>query len=175
MTVDDILYTFKERHEGGLGARSAVIGDFWVGKKGGSQKIIDDFTVAVDTGDPWLPARAFDFMRGLGGVSTSIVSKNQSEELTPEDASKDPSGAKSTDHTAPPCCIVAMHRIESMSHSLTVPSSEPETSVRPSGANSTASTSLSCPAAVAMQRPEARSHSLIVRSLLQEATSFPAG
>lgn len=89
MTVDDILYTFKGHHEGALGARSTIIGDFWVGKNGGSQTVIDDFTVVVDTGDPWLPARAFDFMRGLGGVSPSIVSKKQSEESTIEDASKD--------------------------------------------------------------------------------------
>ncbi|MCH9017240.1 MAG: hypothetical protein IIB89_05700 [Chloroflexi bacterium] len=89
MTVDDILYSFKEYHDGALNARAGIIGDFWVGNKGGSQTKIDDFTVVVDTGEPWIPARAFEFMRGLGGLSTSIVSKKQSEELTPEVASKD--------------------------------------------------------------------------------------
>ena len=89
MTVDDVLYSHKEYHEGAKNARAGVIGDFWVGNKGGSQKKVDDFTVVVDTGEPWIPARAFDFMRGLGGLSTSIVSKKQSEELTAEAASKD--------------------------------------------------------------------------------------
>ena len=89
LTVEDILYSFKEYHDGALNARAGIIGDFWVGNKGGSQTVIDDFTVVVDTGEPWIPARAFEFMRGLGGLSTSIVSKKQSEELTPEVASKD--------------------------------------------------------------------------------------
>jgi len=89
MTIADVLYSFKEYHEGALNARAGIIGDYWVGNAGGSQKVIDDYTVEVDTGEPWVPARAFEFMRGLGGLSTSIVSKKQSDELTPEVASKD--------------------------------------------------------------------------------------
>ena len=89
LTVEDVLYSFKEYHDGALNARAGIIGDFWVGNAGGSQTIVDDFTVIVDTGEPWIPARAFEFMRGLGGLSTSIVSKKQAEELTPEVASKD--------------------------------------------------------------------------------------
>ncbi|MCH8988357.1 MAG: ABC transporter substrate-binding protein [Chloroflexi bacterium] len=89
LTIDDVLYSFKEYHDGALNARAGIIGDYWVGNKGGSQTVIDDFTVEVNTGEPWIPARAFEFMRGLGGLSTSIVSKKQSEELTPEVASKD--------------------------------------------------------------------------------------
>ena len=89
LTVDDILYSFKEYHEGALNARAGIIGDYWVGNVGGSQTVVDDYTVIVDTGEPWVPARAFEFMRHLGGLSTSIVSKKQSEELGAEEASVD--------------------------------------------------------------------------------------
>jgi len=89
LTIDDVLYSFKEYHEGALNARAGIIGDYWVGNAGGSQTVIDDYTVEVDTGEPWVPERAFEFMCGLGGLSTSIVSKKQSEELTAEVASKD--------------------------------------------------------------------------------------
>ena len=89
LTIDDVLYSFQQYHEGALNARAGIIGDFWVGNKGGSQTVIDDYTVEVNTGEPWIPARAFEFMRGLGGLSTSIVSKKQSEELGAEIASKE--------------------------------------------------------------------------------------
>ncbi|MQF92142.1 MAG: ABC transporter substrate-binding protein, partial [SAR202 cluster bacterium] len=89
LTVHDILYSYKEYHEGALNARAGIIGDYWVGNVGGSQTVVDDYTVIVDTGEPWVPARAFEFMRHLGGLSTSIVSKKQSEELGAEDASVD--------------------------------------------------------------------------------------
>ena len=89
MTIEDVLYSFKHYHEGALNARAGIIGDYWLGNAGGSQEIIDDYTVKINTGEPWVPARAFEFMRGLGGLSTSIVSKKQSDELTPEVASKE--------------------------------------------------------------------------------------
>lgn len=89
LTVDDVLYSFQQYHEGALNARAGIIGDYWVGNAGGSQTKIDDYTVEVNTGEPWVRERAFEFMRGLGGLSTSIVSKKQSEELTAEVASKD--------------------------------------------------------------------------------------
>ena len=88
LTIDDVLYSFKEYHDGALNARAGIIGDFGIGNKGGSQTKVDDFTVIVDTGEPWIPARAIEFMRGLGGLSTSIVSEKQSIELGAEDASK---------------------------------------------------------------------------------------
>ena len=81
MTIDDILWNYKEWHEGENNARAGIIGDFWVGKAGGSHTRIDDYTVAIDTGQPWLRERAFEFMRHLGGVSTTIVSKQQTREL----------------------------------------------------------------------------------------------
>ncbi len=81
MTIHDILWNYKEWHEGSLNARAGIIGDFWVGKAGGSQKVVDDYTVEIDTGEPWLRERAFEFMRHLGGVSTTIVSMEQTLQL----------------------------------------------------------------------------------------------
>lgn len=81
LTVHDILWNYREWHEGSLNARAGIIGDFWVGKAGGSQTVIDDYTVEVDTGEPWLQQRAFEFMRHLGGVSTTIASREQTRQL----------------------------------------------------------------------------------------------
>ena len=80
LTIQDVLWNYKEWHEGSLNARAGIIGDFWVGKAGGSQTIIDDYTVELDTGEPWLRERAFEFMRHLGGVSTTIVSMQQTRD-----------------------------------------------------------------------------------------------
>lgn len=81
LTVHDILWNYREWHEGSLNARAGIIGDFWVGKAGGSQTVVDDYTVIIDTGEPWLQQRAFEFMRHLGGVSTSIASREQTKQL----------------------------------------------------------------------------------------------
>ena len=80
LTIQDVLWNYKEWHEGSLNARAGIIGDFWVGNAGGSQTIIDDQTVELDTGEPWLQQRAFEFMRHLGGVSTTIVSMQQTRD-----------------------------------------------------------------------------------------------
>ena len=81
LSIHDVLWNYKEWHEGSLNARAGIIGDFWVGNAGGSQTIIDDYTVELDTGEPWLQQRAFEFMRHLGGVSTTIVSMQQTREI----------------------------------------------------------------------------------------------
>ena len=81
LTIQDVLWNYKEWHEGAFNARAGIIGDFWVGKAGGSQTVIDDYTVEIDTGEPWLRERAFEFMRHLGGVSTTIVSMQQTQEM----------------------------------------------------------------------------------------------
>ena len=49
LTIDDVLYSFKEYHDGALNARAGIIGDFWVGNKGGSQEVVDAYTVKVGT------------------------------------------------------------------------------------------------------------------------------
>ena len=81
MTIHDILWNYKEYHEGSRHPAADIIGDFWVGKAGGSQKVIDDYTVEINTGEPWLQQRAFDFMRHMGDVSTTIVSMEQTRQI----------------------------------------------------------------------------------------------
>ena len=80
MTVEDILWNYKEYYEGALLARAGIIGDYWVGVNGGSQTVIDDYTVEIDAGKSWLQQQVFEFMRHLGGTSTTIVSRMQTAE-----------------------------------------------------------------------------------------------
>ena len=89
MNAEDVLYSYQQWHEGALHPRAEIIGNFWAGNEGGSQEIIDDRTIAVNTGVPWAQVRALEFMRHLGGTSTWIVSKAQSDEIGAEAASKD--------------------------------------------------------------------------------------
>jgi len=89
MTMEDVHWAYKEYHEGALNARATILGDFWLGNQGGSQEIVNDFTIKVNTGIPWVPQVAYEAMRHLGGTSTSITSKKQSEELGVEAASVD--------------------------------------------------------------------------------------
>nr|MBC8281677.1 hypothetical protein [Chloroflexota bacterium] len=89
MTMDDITWNYKEYHEGALNARATILGDFWMGNQGGSQEIVDDFTIKVNTGVPWVPEVAYEAMRHSGGTSTSITSKKQSDELGVSEASVD--------------------------------------------------------------------------------------
>ncbi|NQW23091.1 MAG: ABC transporter substrate-binding protein [SAR202 cluster bacterium] len=89
LTVEDVLYSYEQFFEGALHGRAGIIGDFWAGDEGGFHEIVDDYTVKVNTGRPWVPAVAFEFMRNLGGASTWIVSKKQSDEIGAEAASKD--------------------------------------------------------------------------------------
>jgi peptide/nickel transport system substrate-binding protein len=89
MTIEDVAWSYKEYHEGALNARATILGDFWLGNQGGSQEIVDDHTIKLNTGVPWVPEVAYEAMRHLGGTSTSIVSKKQSDELGVSEASVD--------------------------------------------------------------------------------------
>ena len=89
MTMEDVAWSYKEFHEGALLARATIIGNFWLGNKVGSQEIIGEFTIKLNTGVPWVPEVAYEMMRHLGGTSTSITSKKQSEALGAEAAGKD--------------------------------------------------------------------------------------
>src|SRR5262245_55715186 len=60
-------------------------------------------------------------------------------------------------------------------HSLTLPSTLPETRALPSGLKATDVTQFTCPSRVAISLPLATSHSLIVLSLLPEASVLPSG
>ena len=81
MTIHDVLWSYKEYHEGSIHPGAQVIGDFWVGKAGGFQRVIDDYTAEIGTGEPLMQQRALNFMRHLGDFSTSIVSMEQTQEM----------------------------------------------------------------------------------------------
>ena len=93
LTTEDVVYSYEQWYEGALLARAGFIGQYF-GFDGNadlnaSTTILDDLTFEVFTGEPWVSARVFEFLRNGGGVSTWIVSKKQSEELGIEDASVD--------------------------------------------------------------------------------------
>ena len=87
MTAEDVLYSYEQWHAGAKHARAGIIGDYFNHEDGGSE-VVDDYTLVVDTGTPWVPAQVFEFMRNAGGSSSWVVSKKQSEEVGIEVASK---------------------------------------------------------------------------------------
>ena len=96
MTAEDVLYSYVQWNAGALHARSGIMGEYFGGedgdfggREGASVEIIDDHTMEVNTGLPWVPAQVFEFMRNGGGSSSWVVSKKQSEEIGVEAASKD--------------------------------------------------------------------------------------
>jgi len=88
MHASDVLYSYMQWHEGAKHARAGIIGSYFNHPDGGST-IIDDYTLEVNTGVPWVPAQVFEFMRNAGGSSSWTVSEKQSEEIGIEAASKD--------------------------------------------------------------------------------------
>ena len=93
MTAEDVLYSYQQWNEGALHARSGIMGEYFSvggpGREGASVEIIDDHTLWVNTGTPWVQQDVFEFMRNGGGSSSWVVSKKQSEEIGIEEASKD--------------------------------------------------------------------------------------
>ena len=89
MTMEDIVYSYRNYAESDFHPRARFIADYWLAGNGGSQTLLDDYTIRLSMDSPWMPVRAFDFMRHLGSTSTSIVSKKQSDEIGPDAACKD--------------------------------------------------------------------------------------
>ena len=96
MKASDVLYSYIQWNAGALHARSGIMGEYFGGedgtfggREGASTEIVDDHTLVVNTGVPWVPAQVFEFMRNGGGSSSWVVSEKQSEEIGIEAASKD--------------------------------------------------------------------------------------
>jgi len=91
VTTEDVVYSYTQWFEGALLARAGFIGQYFGfdGKTDASTTIIDDLTIEIFTGEPWVPARVFEFLRSGSGVATWTVSKKQSDELGIEGASVD--------------------------------------------------------------------------------------
>jgi len=88
MTAEDVIYSYRQFGEGALHARAGIINRFWSGVEGATQEAVDNYTVKVTTPTPWVPVQVFEYMRNLGGSSTWVVSKKQSDEIGAEAASK---------------------------------------------------------------------------------------
>jgi len=96
MTAEDVLYSYIQWNAGALHARSGIMGDYFGGEDGtfggrenASVEIVDDHTMVINTGLPWVPVQVFEFLRNGGGSSSWVVSKKQSEEIGIDAASKD--------------------------------------------------------------------------------------
>ena len=90
MNASDVLYSYQQWNAGGRHNRSGIIGDYFNGTYGLSgSTIIDDYTLVVNPGTPWIPHQVFEFMNNGGGSSSWVVSKKQSEEIGIEAASRD--------------------------------------------------------------------------------------
>ena len=96
MTAEDVLYSYIQWNAGAKHARAGIMGDYFSGedgtfggRAGASSEIVDDHTLVLNTGVPWVPVQVFEFLRNGGGSSSWVVSKKQSEEVGIEVASKD--------------------------------------------------------------------------------------
>jgi peptide/nickel transport system substrate-binding protein len=96
MTAEDVLYSYIQWNAGAKHARAGIMGDYFGGedgtfggREGASSEIVDDHTLVLNTGVPWVPVQVFEFLRNGGGSSSWVVSKKQSEEVGIEVASKD--------------------------------------------------------------------------------------
>jgi len=85
MTAEDVLYSYQQWYAGAKHARSRIIGEYF----NSGSRVVDDYTLEVDTGAPWMPSKVFEFMRNGGGSSSWVVSKKQSQEIGVSAASKD--------------------------------------------------------------------------------------
>ena len=93
VTAQDVVYSLESFYEGALLARAGFIGSY-MGFDGDTDlnaktTILDDLTFEVFTGEPWVPARVYEFLRTGGGVSNWTVSEKQSIELGIDAASVD--------------------------------------------------------------------------------------
>ena len=96
MTAEDVLYSYIQWNAGAMHARAGIMGDYFGGEDGtfggrenASVEIVDDHTMVINTGLPWVPVQVFEFLRNGGGSSSWVVSKKQSEEIGIDAASKD--------------------------------------------------------------------------------------
>ena len=80
-----VLYSYQQWYAGANHSRSGFIGEYF----NSGSRIVDDYTLEVNTGAPWVPDKVFEFMRNGGGSSSWVVSKKQSEGIGIEEASKD--------------------------------------------------------------------------------------
>ena len=86
MTAEDIIYSMQQfGAEGSLHPRASNIRGIW-DNEDGHARAIDDYTVEVNTGEPWSEVPVNEILTSPGGAGTWIISKKQTDELGAEEA-----------------------------------------------------------------------------------------
>lgn len=86
LTADDVIWSMQQfAAEGSKHPRASNIRGIWQNEDGHA-KAIDDYTVEVNTGQPWSEVPINEILTSPGGSGTWIISKKQTDELGAEEA-----------------------------------------------------------------------------------------
>ena len=97
MTAEDVIWAMRAfGAEGSKHPRASNMRGIWENPDGHA-KAIDDYTVEVNTGEPWSEVPVNEILTSAGGGGTWIVSKKQTDELGVEEANDQIAGTGSWD------------------------------------------------------------------------------
>ncbi len=97
MTAEDVIYSMRQfGAEGSKHPRASNIRRIW-SNENGHATAIDDYTVEVNSGEPWSEVPINEFLTSPSGAGTWIISKKQSDELGVEEANTQIAGTGSWD------------------------------------------------------------------------------
>ena len=86
MTAEDVIWSMRQfGAQGSKHPRASNIRGIWENEDGHA-KAIDDYTVEVDSGEPWSEVPINEILTSPGGGGTWIISKKQTDELGAEEA-----------------------------------------------------------------------------------------
>lgn len=86
MTAEDVIWGMRQfGADGSKHPRASNIRGIWENENGHA-KAVDDYTVEVNTGEPWSEVPVNEILTSPGGGGTWIVSKQQTDELGAEEA-----------------------------------------------------------------------------------------
>jgi peptide/nickel transport system substrate-binding protein len=86
MTAEDVVWSYNQWADNTVHPRSANVKNVWQHPQG-SVETPDQYTVVLNTGEPWSQVPVFEFLRNTGGSATGVFSRQQTEELGAEAAS----------------------------------------------------------------------------------------
>ncbi len=88
MVAEDVLWSMQQFADSAKHPRASNIRGVFVAEEGHA-KVVDDYTLEINTGTPWSEVPVNEMLTSPAGSATWIVSKRQTEELGAEDASID--------------------------------------------------------------------------------------
>lgn len=95
MTAEDVIWAMRQfGADGSKHPRASNIRGIWENEDGHA-KAVDDYTVEVNTGEPWSEVPVNEILTSPGGGGTWIVSKKQTDELGAEAANDQIAGTGS--------------------------------------------------------------------------------